>query len=62
MSLQDVLDVCLKSDSEEGDLEIDSNDSLNEDSSEVINLPQLIKNFDEEQICHHTATIFFGFF
>ena len=47
--MQDVLDACLKSDSEESDLEIDSDDSLNEDSSEAINLPQLIKNFDEEQ-------------
>ena len=33
----------------ESDLEIDFDDSLIEDSSEEICLPQIIKNFDEEQ-------------
>ena len=31
-------------------LEIDSDDSLNEDSSEEISLPQVIKRIDEEQV------------
>ena len=39
----------MESDNEESDLEIDSDDSLNEDSTEEIKLPQLIKDFDEEQ-------------
>ena len=49
LSLENVLNACLESDNEESDLEIDSKDSLNEDSSKEINLPQLIKNFDEEK-------------
>ena len=49
MSLQDVLNACLKPDNEESDLENDSDGSLNEDSTVEINLPQLIKHFDEEQ-------------
>ena len=46
LSLQNVLNACLQSDNEESDLEIDS---LNEDSSGEINVPQLIKYFDKEQ-------------
>ena len=46
LSLQDA---CQESDNEESYLKIDSDDSLNEHSSEKINLPELIKNFDEEQ-------------
>ena len=45
LSLQNVLNACLQSDNEESDLEIDS---LNEDSSGEINVPQLIKYFDKE--------------
>ena len=37
----------MESDNEENDLEIDPDDSLNKDSSEELNLPQLIKNFNE---------------
>ena len=50
LSLQDVFNACLEPDNEESGLGIDSDDSLNEDSSDEINLLQLIKNFDEEQI------------
>lgn len=39
----------MEPENEESDLEIDSDDSLNIGSSEEINLPQLIKAFDEEQ-------------
>ena len=49
LSLQDVLNACLESDNERSDLEINSDGSLNENSSEEIKLPQLIKNFDEER-------------
>ena len=49
LSPQDVLNACWESDNEESDPEIDSGNFLNDDSSEEINLPQLINNFDEEQ-------------
>ena len=49
LSLQDVLNACLESDNEGSDLGVDSNDSLNEDSSEKINLLQLTLSFDEKQ-------------
>ena len=39
----------MEPENEESDLEIDSDDSLNIGSSEEINLPQLIKAFDEGQ-------------
>ena len=50
LSLQDVLNACVGSDNEERNLETDSDDSLNEDSSEEINLPQLIKNFMKNRL------------
>ena len=43
LSLQDILNAFFESDNEESDLEIDPDDSLNEDNLEEINLPQLIK-------------------
>ena len=49
LSLQDFLNAFLWSDNEENDLEINSDNSFNEDCSEKINLLQLIKKFDDEQ-------------
>ena len=43
------MNACLESYNEESDLEIDSSDALNEDSSKEINLSHLIKSFNEEQ-------------
>ena len=45
LSLQDFLNAFLWSDNKENDLEINSDNSFNEDSSEKINLLQLIKMF-----------------
>ena len=56
LSLQDVLNACLESDNEGSDLGVDSNDSLNEDSSEKINLLQLILSFDEKQAVFSVPT------